>query len=143
MSFFVAYIIASWPQYIFVYYSRTFISLLFDKNHTVVYSTCARDNEPKSMIDFAPLSVEYQERFSSAGMTSGGFKRREGAPAEHEILVSRIIDRPLRPLICDGWKHETQASWCIFLVVCLLFTCIYITTNLIPLLLFLASVCSC
>lgn len=75
---------------------------------TVVYSTCARDNEPKSMIDFAPLSVEYQERFSSAGMTSGGFRKREGAPAEHEILVSRIIDRPLRPLICDGWKHETQ-----------------------------------
>ena len=64
------------------------------------------------MIDFTPLSVEYQERFSSAGMTSGGFIKRDGRPKEHEILVSRIIDRPLRPLMCDGWKHETQLlSW--------------------------------
>ena len=83
-------------------------SILLTRGDSIVYSTCARDNEPKSMIDFAPLSVEYQERFSSAGMTSGGFNKRDGAPSEEEILVSRIIDRPLRPLICDGWKHETQ-----------------------------------
>mmetsp|Transcript_33109 Transcript_33109/g.69678 ORF Transcript_33109/g.69678 Transcript_33109/m.69678 type:complete len:869 (+) Transcript_33109:37-2643(+) len=83
-------------------------AVLLTRGDSIVYSTCARDDEPKSMIDFAPLSVEYQERFSSAGMTSGGFNKRDGAPQEHEILVSRIIDRPLRPLICDGWKHETQ-----------------------------------
>ncbi|KAL7539864.1 hypothetical protein ACHAXR_012439 [Thalassiosira sp. AJA248-18] len=83
-------------------------AVVLTRGDSVVYSTCARDNEPKSKINFAPLSVEYQERFSSAGMTSGGFNKRDGAPAEHEILVSRIIDRPLRPLICDGWKHETQ-----------------------------------
>jgi len=83
-------------------------AVLLTRGDSIIYSTCARDNEPKSKINFAPLSVEYQERFSSAGMTSGGFNKRDGAPAEHEILVSRIIDRPLRPLICDGWKHETQ-----------------------------------
>jgi len=83
-------------------------AVLLTRGNSIVYSTCARDNDPKSTIDFAPLSVEYQERFSSAGMTSGGFNKRDGRPQEHEILVSRIIDRPLRPLICDGWKHETQ-----------------------------------
>jgi len=83
-------------------------AIFLSRGDSIVYATCARDDEPKSMIDFAPLSVEYQERFSSAGMTSGGFNKRDGRPQEHEILVSRIIDRPLRPLICDGWKHETQ-----------------------------------
>ena len=83
-------------------------AVVLTRGNSIIYSTCARDDEPKSMIDFAPLSVEYQERFSSAGMTSGGFNKRDGRPQEHEILVSRIIDRPLRPLICDGWKHETQ-----------------------------------
>ena len=82
------------------------------RGDTVVYATAARDNDPKDGLDFLPLSVEHQERFSSAGLTSGGYNKRDGRPAEHEILVCRLIDRPLRPLIDQGWRHETQLlSW--------------------------------
>lgn len=82
------------------------------RGDSVLYATCARDDSPKEEIDFLPLSVEHQERFSSAGMTSGSYNRRDGRPAEHEILVCRLIDRPLRPLIAAGWRHETQLlSW--------------------------------
>jgi polyribonucleotide nucleotidyltransferase len=87
-------------------------SVTLKRGETVVYSTASRDNKPKETIDFTPLSVEYQERFSSVGLTSGGFNKRDGRPAEHEILTCRLIDRPLRPLIEDGWRHETQLlSW--------------------------------
>lgn len=78
------------------------------RGDTVLYSTAARDSSPKDNIDFLPLSVEHQERFSSAGLTSGAYNKRDGRPAEHEILTCRLIDRPLRPLIANGWRHETQ-----------------------------------
>jgi len=84
------------------------------RGDSVLYATAARDDDPKSgdSIDFVPLSVEHQERFSSAGLTSGAFNKRDGRPAEHEILTCRLIDRPLRPLIDKGWRHETQLlSW--------------------------------
>jgi polyribonucleotide nucleotidyltransferase len=82
------------------------------RGDSVVYATAARDSDPKEEIDFCPLSVDYQERFSSAGMTSGAFNKRDGRPAEHEILTCRLIDRPIRPLIMSGWRHETQLlSW--------------------------------
>ena len=82
------------------------------RGDSVLYATAARDDKPKEDIDFLPLSVEHQERFSSAGMTSGSYNRRDGRPAEHEILTCRLIDRPLRPLIASGWRHETQLlSW--------------------------------
>jgi len=82
------------------------------RGETVIYATASRDKDPKESIDFLPLSVEYQERFSSVGQTSGGYNKRDGRPAEHEILTCRLIDRPLRPLIANGWKHETQLlSW--------------------------------
>ena len=82
------------------------------RGETVIYATASRDNEPKESIDFCPLSVEYQERFSSVGQTSGGYNKRDGRPAEHEILICRLIDRPIRPLIAEGWRHETQLlSW--------------------------------
>ena len=81
------------------------------RGESVLYATASRDKSSKD-IDFLPLSVEHQERFSSAGMTSGAFNKRDGRPAEHEILVCRLIDRPLRPLIAEGWRHETQLlSW--------------------------------
>lgn len=79
-----------------------------ERGETVLYSTASRDADPKEGIDFLPLSVEHQERFSSAGLTSGSYNKRDGRPAEHEILVCRLIDRPLRPLIDPGWRHETQ-----------------------------------
>lgn len=82
------------------------------RGETVLYATAARDEEPKAGLDFLPLSVEHQERFSSVGQTSGGYNKRDGRPAEHEVLTCRLIDRPLRPLIADGWRHETQLlSW--------------------------------
>eukprot|EP00957_Ditylum_brightwellii_P065078 4936072-Ditylum_brightwellii.AAC.1 len=87
-------------------------SVRLTRGDTVLYATAARDKDPKEHIDFCPLSVEHQERFSSVGLTSGAFNKRDGRPAEHEILTCRLIDRPLRPLIADGWRHETQLlSW--------------------------------
>jgi polyribonucleotide nucleotidyltransferase len=89
-------------------------SVTLTRGDSVLYATAARDDSPKEDIDFLPLSVDYQERFSSAGLTSGAYNKRDGRPAEHEILVCRLIDRPLRPLIADGWRHETQLlSWVI------------------------------
>ena len=82
------------------------------RGDSVLYATAAFDDDPKTEIDFLPLSVEHQERFSAAGLTSGSYNKRDGRPAEHEILTCRLIDRPLRPLIADGWRHETQLlSW--------------------------------
>jgi polyribonucleotide nucleotidyltransferase len=82
------------------------------RGETVLYATAARDSDPKENVDFIPLAVEHSERFSSAGLTSGSYNRRDGRPAEHEVLTCRLIDRPLRPLIAEGWRHETQLiSW--------------------------------
>jgi polyribonucleotide nucleotidyltransferase len=81
------------------------------RGDTVLYATAAYEDEVKDN-DFVPLSVEHTERFSSAGLTSGSFTKRDGRPGEHEILTCRLIDRPLRPLIASGWRHETQLlSW--------------------------------
>jgi len=81
------------------------------RGDSVLYATACRDKDVRD-VDFLPLSVDHQERFSSAGLTSGAFNKRDGRPAEHEILVCRLIDRPLRPLIADGWRHDTQLlSW--------------------------------
>lgn len=81
------------------------------RGDSVVYATASFEPDPKESIDFTPLSVEHQERFSAAGSTSGSYNKRDGRPAEHEILVCRLIDRPIRPLLSD-WRHETQIlSW--------------------------------
>src|SRR5271168_2635876 len=58
--------------------------------------------------DFLPLTVDYRENTYSAGKIPGGFFKREGRPSEREILTSRMIDRPLRPLFPEGWNRETQ-----------------------------------
>ena len=82
-------------------------AIMLTRGETVLYSTACFASEARE-IDFVPLSVEYQERFSSAGTTSGSFNKRDGRPSEHEILTCRIIDRPIRPLLPKGWHHETQ-----------------------------------
>jgi len=64
--------------------------------------------EPKEGIDFLPLTVHYQEKFYAAGRIPGGYFKREGRPTEKETLVSRLIDRPIRPLFADGWRCDTQ-----------------------------------
>ncbi|MES2121678.1 MAG: polyribonucleotide nucleotidyltransferase [Chlamydiota bacterium] len=75
---------------------------------TMILATACSSALPTPDIDFLPLRIDYQEKFSSAGKTLGGFIKREGRPAEREILVSRLIDRPLRPLFEDGYYNEVQ-----------------------------------
>jgi polyribonucleotide nucleotidyltransferase len=75
---------------------------------TVVLATACAHKEPKVGIDFMPLTVDYRENTYAAGKIPGGFFKREGRPNEKEILTSRMIDRPLRPLFPEGYACETQ-----------------------------------
>jgi polyribonucleotide nucleotidyltransferase len=59
-------------------------------------------------VDFTPLRVDYFERFSAAGMTSGSYTKRDGKASDREILISRLIDRPLRPMFPETWTCDTQ-----------------------------------
>jgi len=70
--------------------------------------SAAVSNNVASTADFFPLMVLYQEKLYAAGKIPGGFLRREGRPSEHETLVSRLIDRPIRPLFADGFRNEVQ-----------------------------------
>jgi polyribonucleotide nucleotidyltransferase len=81
---------------------------------TMVLGTACAAAAPQENIDFFPLRVDYQEKFSAAGKTLGGFIKREGRPAEKEILVSRLIDRPLRPMFEDGYYNEVQVLSYVF-----------------------------
>ena len=74
---------------------------------TVVLVTACMDNKANDR-DFLPLTVDYREYTYSAGKIPGGFFKREGRPSEREILTSRMIDRPLRPLFPESWRNETQ-----------------------------------
>src|SRR3979411_892040 len=60
--------------------------------------------------DFLPLTVDYRENTYSAGKIPGGFFKREGRPSEKEVLTSRLIDRPMRPLFPESWRNETQVN---------------------------------
>jgi polyribonucleotide nucleotidyltransferase len=75
---------------------------------TTVLATVVAAKKPKEGIDFMPLTCNYQEKFFAAGRIPGGYFKREGRPTEHETLVSRLIDRPIRPLFADGWRCDTQ-----------------------------------
>ena len=75
---------------------------------TVVLATAVGETEPKLGIDFFPLTVNYQEKFYASGKIPGGYFKREGRPTERETLVSRLIDRPIRPLFVAGYRNETQ-----------------------------------
>jgi polyribonucleotide nucleotidyltransferase len=75
---------------------------------TVVLATVVGAKSPKPGLDFFPLTVNYQEKFFAAGRIPGGFFKREGRPTEKETLVSRLIDRPIRPLFPHGYKNEVQ-----------------------------------
>ena len=71
-------------------------------------ATVVAEKSVRPGIDFFPLTVNYQEKTYAAGKIPGGFFKREGRPSEKETLTSRLIDRPIRPLFVDGFKHETQ-----------------------------------
>jgi polyribonucleotide nucleotidyltransferase len=75
---------------------------------TTVLATVVAAKTPREGVDFLPLTVDYQEKFYAAGRIPGGYFKREGRPTEKETLVSRLIDRPIRPLFADGWRNETQ-----------------------------------
>jgi polyribonucleotide nucleotidyltransferase len=75
---------------------------------TTVISTVVAAKQPKEGIDFLPLTCNYQEKYYAAGRIPGGYFKREARPTEKETLVSRLIDRPVRPLFADGWRCDTQ-----------------------------------
>jgi len=81
---------------------------LVTMDDTVVLVTCVARKDVKAGQDFFPLTVDYQEKTYAAGRIPGGFFKREGRPSEKEILTSRLIDRPLRPLFPDGFFNEVQ-----------------------------------
>jgi polyribonucleotide nucleotidyltransferase len=73
----------------------------------VLVTACASPN-PREGIDFLPLTVDYKEYTYASGRIPGGFFKREGKPSEKEVLTSRVIDRPIRPLFPSGWRNESQ-----------------------------------
>ena len=75
---------------------------------TMVLCTAVAEKRGREGIDFFPLTVDYQEMTYAAGKIPGGFFKREGRPTEREILTSRLIDRPVRPLFPKGFQSETQ-----------------------------------
>jgi polyribonucleotide nucleotidyltransferase len=75
---------------------------------TVVLATVVSEHAPREGRDFFPLTVNYQERYYAAGKIPGGYFKRERAPTERETLISRLTDRPIRPLFAEGYKNETQ-----------------------------------
>src|SRR5207237_10672747 len=76
----------------------------------VVLGTACANPEPRTGIDFFPLTVDYREYTYAGGRIPGGFIKREGRPSEREILTSRQIDRPIRPLFPEGFRCETQVT---------------------------------
>jgi polyribonucleotide nucleotidyltransferase len=83
-------------------------AVLASYGDTTVLATVVAAKAPREGVDFLPLTVDYQEKFYAAGRIPGGYFKREGRPTEKETLVSRLIDRPVRPLFADGWRCETQ-----------------------------------
>ncbi len=83
-------------------------AVLATYGETVVLATVVSQKEPKAGFDFFPLTVNYQEKTFAAGKIPGGYFKREGRPSEKETLVSRLIDRPIRPLFAEGYKNDTQ-----------------------------------
>ncbi len=77
---------------------------------TTVFAAVVAAKEPKAGIDFLPLTVNYQEKFYAAGRIPGGYFKRERGPTERDTLISRLIDRPIRPLFADGWRCDTQVT---------------------------------
>jgi polyribonucleotide nucleotidyltransferase len=75
---------------------------------SVVLATACHAPEQREGIDFLPLTVDYREYTYASGRIPGGFFKREGKPAEKEVLTGRVIDRPIRPLFPEGWRFETQ-----------------------------------
>lgn len=89
-------------------------SVMVRMGNTMLLATVCSATEAKPGTDFMPLSVEYKEKFASNGRLPGGFLRREGRPSDYEILVSRLVDRALRPLFSDDFHAETFVTITLF-----------------------------
>jgi len=83
-------------------------SVVVRMGNTMLLATVVSKKEAAEGQDFFPLSVDYQEKYAAAGRFPGGFFKREARPSEYEILISRLVDRALRPMFPDGYKCETQ-----------------------------------
>jgi polyribonucleotide nucleotidyltransferase len=83
-------------------------AVLASYGETTVLAAVVAAKEPKPGIDFLPLTVHYQEKFYAAGRIPGGYFKRERGPTERDTLISRLIDRPIRPLFAAGWRCDTQ-----------------------------------
>jgi polyribonucleotide nucleotidyltransferase len=89
-------------------------SVVVRMGDTMLLATAVATQEAREGADFLPLSVDYQEKFAAAGKIPGGFLRREGRLSDHEVLVSRLVDRAIRPLFPDDYHADTQIN--IFLI---------------------------
>ncbi|OGU18318.1 MAG: polyribonucleotide nucleotidyltransferase, partial [Ignavibacteria bacterium GWA2_35_8] len=83
-------------------------SVMVSCGDTMVLVTVVAENEEKKDVDYMPLQVEYREKASAAGKFPGGFLKRETRPSDHEVLCSRLIDRPIRPMFPKSWRFDTQ-----------------------------------
>ncbi|MBM3777688.1 MAG: polyribonucleotide nucleotidyltransferase [Acidimicrobiia bacterium] len=83
-------------------------SVIVRSGDTMVLVTACHAATAREGIDFLPLTVDYREYTYASGRIPGGFFKREGKPSEKEVLTSRLIDRPVRPLLASGWRYETQ-----------------------------------
>ncbi len=83
-------------------------SVVVRSGDTMVLVTACTATTPREGIDFLPLTVDYKEYTYASGRIPGGFFKREGKPTEKEVLTSRLIDRPIRPIFPSGWRNETQ-----------------------------------
>ena len=85
-------------------------SCLVRYGDTAVLVNVTMSKEPRDGIDFLPLSVDYEERLYSVGKIPGGYVKREGKPSTKAVLVSRVIDRPLRPLFPKDYRNDTSIN---------------------------------
>lgn len=83
-------------------------SVVLKQGNTMLLATVVSSKEPKEGVDFLPLSVDYQEKYAAAGRIPGGFLRREARLSDYEILISRLVDRALRPLFPETYHADTQ-----------------------------------
>ena len=83
-------------------------AVMVSADGTVVLVTAVANKTPREGMDFFPMTVDYQEKFYAGGRIPGGFFKREGRQTEKETLISRLIDRPIRPLFPEGFHNEVQ-----------------------------------
>ncbi len=83
-------------------------SVVVRMGNTMLLATVVSSKDAKEDVDFLPLSVDYQEKFASSGKIPGGFLKREGRLSDHEVLISRLVDRALRPMFPDDYHADTQ-----------------------------------